>query len=1219
MEKKRQFFQKQHSILQRALSYMLVLAMVLTMGTFSQLGGVTAKAADEAVTETRLTVHFKNTENWDGVHLYSWETAGLEDYNKWNEKKAIDADTENEGWYSLTALVTTGDANIIFSYGEEQTTDIKLELKEANEEYWISCPPEKAGNKLNADAEGAVSKAAPEGWKPSTIVVKLHYHRPDGNYENWDAWMWEDGKDGQACAFKEVDGEMVATFGLAEEAGKVGFIVRRKEGDNAWAEKDIEDNRFVEIADVFSGVVHVYAESGQADFKVNKSGAVQATRVQSVVYDGDHTISVKMTGAIDADDLATVFTVSGKSGEIAIDKVTAGENHVYSILLSESLIRYKSYTLNFGGKEISIQMPIYYSNDDFEKDYTYTGDDLGATYTKIATQFRVWAPEADAVAVNLYKSGTAGTDDKIESLPMTADKNGTWVALKSGDLNGTYYTYTVTRDGKETEACDPYARTTGVNGKRAMVIDLDATDPEGWAADANPYKGNGITDAVIYEGHIRDLTVDEDSGVKNKGKYLGLTEAASTAVQHMKELGITHLHLLPVYDFGSVDETKEDTQYNWGYDPVNYNVPEGSYSTNAADGAVRVKEFKQMVQSLHNNGISVVMDVVYNHVQDAGTFCVNQIVPGYFSRISDDGTYSNGSGCGNDTASERSMVRKYIVDSVCYWADEYHINGFRFDLVGLLDTQTINEIVTEVHKTHPDVIFYGEGWTMTTSVTKPDVTMATQENSELTPGFSYFNDAIRDDLKGSVFDKGTGYVSGTQDKEEAIEKDFLGASKWCKNPSQSVNYASCHDNNTLYDRIKLSRPDASEEDLVRMNTLSAAIYMLAEGTPFMQAGEDFLRSKVNSDGTFNENSYNSGDGVNAIRWGNLENSKYADVFNYYKGLIAFRKAHGALRLSSAADVAKTVTAVDGLAANVVAFDIKGGINGETAEEMFVIFNANPKAANVTLPAGNWDVYVNDQLAGTTVLGTISGTAAVAPISAMVLVRKPAEAEPEPSVPAEPEIGTKPVETVVDDIESSAQSSTASGKKETVTVDMKKADGTYETEVPKEVLTAAKGSNVDVVFDMGGYQWTINGKDIKDAKDVNLEVKMNTNAVPKNIVSKLAGKNDTVQLSLSHDGEFGFKAALKIALDKKYAGKFGNLYYYNKGKLEPVQAGKIDKNGNVTFTFEHASDYVIVIDEKNQINTAPPTSDHSPIIPFAVLLIAAIGMVVFAAVRRRKTR
>ena len=649
----------------------------------------------------------------------------------------------------------------------------------------------------------------------------------------------------------------------------------------------------------------------------------------------------------------------------------------------------------------------YYSSAEFENQFTYEGDDLGATWSKEATTFRLWAPTATAVTVNLYESGTEGTDDLIESIEMTADVKGTWVATKEGDLSGTYYTYTVTVDSVQTEACDPYARTTGVNGKRAMVIDLDSTDPEGWENDKDPHGGNSIVDAVIYELHVRDLSVDESSGITNKGKFLGLIESGTknangipTGLDHMVNLGITHLHILPSYDYGSVDESKLDTpQFNWGYDPVNYNVPEGSYATDPFNGEVRVKEFKQMVKGLHDSGISVIMDVVYNHVYNAEEFCFNKIVPQYFSRTTADGLYSNGSACGNDTASERAMVRKYIIDSVKYWADEYHIDGFRFDLAGLIDTDTINACIEEVHKTHPNVIFYGEGWSMNTLVTKPDVTMATQKNSTLTPSFAFFSDSIRDALRGSNSNTSKpGFINGAGGFTGDIKAGFMGAPGWCKSPTQTINYASCHDGYTLFDRITLATPDASVADRIKMNNLAAAVVLTSQGTPFIHAGEEMLRSKPLEDGSgFEHNSYKSADAVNNLKWNDLNNAEYQQVFEYYKGLISFRKAHPALRMTDAQLVKDSIKPIGGLEFNVCAYQIQP-INGEESEGLVVIFNPRAAATTVELPEGEWTIYVQGDKAGTEALGTASGTVTVDAISTCVLVKEKA-AEPETTVPA----------------------------------------------------------------------------------------------------------------------------------------------------------------------------------------------------------------------------
>ncbi len=830
------------------------------------------------------------------------------------------------------------------------------------------------------------------------LTLKLHYHRADGNYDGWDVWLWEEGGDGNAYAFEEEDGEMVATKVIAPGVSSVGFIVRTAD----WT-KDINEDQFIDISEMVSGTVHIYVESGKKGYtKEYGEDAVTGTKLLKARYEEEtQMITVQMTGKIDG-DFKKAFSILGTDGEAAITEVTEEAQFTYLISVERPLDLTKNYNILFDGNEYKIIMPNIYSTESFEEEYTYTGTDLGATWSSDKTSFRVWAPTAEAVKVNLYASGTEGTNDLLEEIPMQADVNGTWIAEKEGDANGIYYTYTVTINGEETEACDPYARTTGVNGKRAMIIDLASTNPQGWESDANPHAGENITDAVIYELHVRDLSSDESAGIRNVGKFLGVIETGTTTesgiptgLDHIKDLGITHLHLLPSYDYGSVDETKlDDAKFNWGYDPVNYNVPEGSYSTDPYHGEVRVKEMKQMVQGLHENGISVVMDVVYNHVYNASEFCFNKIVPGYFSRIDEEGKYSNGSGCGNDTASERAMVHKYIVDSVKYWAEEYHIDGFRFDLVGLIDTETINEIVAEVHKDYPDVIFYGEGWTMDTSVTKDGYLMATQLNSEETPDFAYFNDTLRDGLKGNVFENSqTGYVSGAEGLEETITRCFLGAADWCPSPSQTVNYASCHDNLTLMDRLSRSALNATREERICMNNLSAAIYMTAQGIPFMQAGEEMLRTKLKGSGEFDENSYASPDSVNSLKWDILNEEEYQNTYNYYKGLIAFRSAHPALRMMTAEDVAANITPVEGLEANVTAFDIKGGANGDSADGMFVIFNPNQTQTQVTLPEGVWDVYINGEKAGTKVLETITeGTATVAPISAMVLIKGEADAK-----------------------------------------------------------------------------------------------------------------------------------------------------------------------------------------------------------------------------------
>ena len=732
----------------------------------------------------------------------------------------------------------------------------------------------------------------------------------------------------------------------------------------------------------------------------------EAPKLRDNAYKEGVGLRVAMTGTLD--DPMSAFTISGPDGELTITGVTDDGGNIYTITTAEEWDIYQSYTFTYNGETFFVRMPIIYSTSAFEAAFTYDGDDLGAVWSAEKTTFRVWAPTASSVKLNLYSGGTAGVNDLIEQIEMTSDINGTWLTAVEGDLNGVYYTYSVEVEGIVNEACDPYARTTGVNGQRAMVIDLDSTDPEGWDEDTDPHYGASITDAIIYELHVRDLSSDASSGIENTGKFLGLTETGTTnsagvptGLDHIKSLGVTHVHLLPSYDYASVDETNPEASFNWGYDPVNYNVPEGSYSTDPYNGAVRVTEFKQMVKALHDNGISVIMDVVYNHVYDAESFCFNNIVPGYFSRISQAGIYSNGSVCGNDTASERSMVKKFIVDSVCYWADEYHIDGFRFDLAGLIDTETINACIEEVHKTHPNVLFYGEGWTMSTDVTKDGYTMTTQANSTQVPSFSFFSDSIRDAIRGANSNASKpGYAAGAGGFTSNIKDGFLGSATWCKSPSQTVNYASCHDGYTLWDRLTLSTPDASVTDRIRMNNLAAAIIMTSQGTPFFQAGEEMLRSKPLLEGGYSHNSYNLPDSVNSIKWDDLNNEAYQDVVDYYTGLIAFRKAPPALRMTTAEEVAAHISVLKDLDFNVSGFHISAGANGE-ANALVVIFNPRSEATTVTLPEGQWTICINGEDAGTESLGTAEGTVEVASISACVLVQEAETAPEETAEAAEP--------------------------------------------------------------------------------------------------------------------------------------------------------------------------------------------------------------------------
>lgn len=632
----------------------------------------------------------------------------------------------------------------------------------------------------------------------------------------------------------------------------------------------------------------------------------------------------------------------------------------------------------------------------------YTGNDLGAVYSPKMTRFKVWAPEAESVKLNLYKQGEG--DNLIEQHIMKKSANGTYVFEKQGDCNGIYYTYTVVNHGEEQEAVDPYTKAAGVNGQRGMVINLAKTNPQGFEMDGyrNP---EHITDAIIYEGSVRDFTMDESSGVFHNGKFLGLTEAnttnhfgEATALDYISGLGVTHVQILPAFDFETVDEKNQKAQYNWGYDPDNYNVPEGSYAVSPYDGAVRIQEMKQMVLALHSRGIGVIMDVVFNHTYRRDDSNLQKIVPGYYYR-SDETGYTNGSGCGNEVASDRPMVQKLIVDSLIYWAKEYHIDGFRFDLMGVLDIDTMNVIAERLKEIRPDIYLYGEGWNGGPS-SLAEEKRAFKASAKKMPGIGMFNDDIRDTIKGSVFyDDHLGFVNGGTHLENAlrygitgavahpqVDYDAYGSKPWAKEPGQSINYVSCHDNYTLWDKLSVSCPEASEEKKKAMNRLCAAIVFTSQGVPFIQAGEEFLRSKpLPEKKGFAGNSYNMPDAVNSIKWDNIH--EYPDMIAYYKGLMALRKAHPVFRMQSEAEMTQNLCFLSDTPENVVAYLLKGKGADDTPENILVIFNGNDEEILYNLPEGKWKILVDDKTAGADGKKNISEKADVEPLSALVLEKE----------------------------------------------------------------------------------------------------------------------------------------------------------------------------------------------------------------------------------------
>ena len=655
-------------------------------------------------------------------------------------------------------------------------------------------------------------------------------------------------------------------------------------------------------------------------------------------------------------------------------------------------------------------------NSEFDKKYGYNGE-LGAIYYKEKTKFILWAPTADEVKVVLY--GNDGYDyscDAKKVYSMNKGIKGTWNLELEGNFNGEYYNYLVNIEGKVNEVVDPYAKAVGVNGNRGMVIDLETTNPDGWDKDKKP-KLESATDAIIYEAHIRDLSIDNTSGIENeyKGKFKALTIEDScipntkikTVVNHIKDMGFTHIHLLPSFDYGSVDETKlDEPQFNWGYDPKNYNVPEGSYSTNPYLGHVRIREFKEMVKSLHEAGIRVVMDVVYNHTYDLDS-CLNKAVPGYYYRQDEEGNYSDASACGNETASDRYMFRKYMIDSIIYWAKEYHIDGFRFDLMGIHDIETMKLIREELNKIDPTIIVYGEGWIGGPSPLKEE-NAALKKNTYKFDNLQVaaFSDDCRDGVKGHVFyEEQAGFVNGKDGLEETIKFSVVastphkGVNKtnvlyseefWANEPYQTITYASAHDNYTLWDKLQIVSPEASEEELVKMNKLIAGIILTSQGISFIHAGEEIARTKVDENGKLIENSFNSSDKVNKIYWDRKE--KYKDLCEYYKGLIKLRKEYKAFRMNTNEEIQQNINFLengkDFKADNLVAYIINSKNIDSKVSKIAVIMNASMQEEKVDIKDSNWGVVVNSEIAGTNIIEEISTNIVSVPAkSIMVLIKQ----------------------------------------------------------------------------------------------------------------------------------------------------------------------------------------------------------------------------------------
>lgn len=822
----------------------------------------------------------------------------------------------------------------------------------------------------------------------TTIIV--HYHRFDNNYSGWNLWIWPMkpvAMEGKAYQFTEKDDfGVVAKIVLDMDLEQVGIIVRL----NEWQMKDVAKDRFIDIKD---GKAEVWILQGVEEIYTEKPDT--SPRVFFAAAKSKNVIEAYLTNSIDTKTFNDVkVTVDGQGKDVLkIEKAEPTDlsetNYIRIILkdeLKEDDLR-KNVELHIKGFNPATVYML-----DILDEYYYDGQ-LGYIYTPEYTIFRTWSPVSKNASVLLYKNGEDKTPYEI--IKMEYKGKGVWEAKVSGNLDGVFYKYRFESYGKTRETIDYFSKAVYKNSSKSAVVDLSKTNPQNWNKDVRPHM-EALEDAIIYEIHIADMTGLDNSGVKNKATYIGLTEedtrgpgGVSTGLSHLVELGVTHVHILPMFDFYTGDEADKDFEksYNWGYDPVLFTVPEGRYSTNPFDPYTRIIEVKKMVQKLHEKGIRVILDMVFPHTFGIGELSpFDQTVPYYFYRLDKTGAYLNESGVGNVIASERPMMRKYIIDTLLYWINEYHVDGFRFDQMGLIDKTTMLSLEKEIHKVDPTIILYGEpwgGWGAPIRFGKSDV-----------PGthIAAFNDEFRDALRGSVFDpKVKGFLLASIGKETKVKKGVVGSIEYdnriksfASDPEETINYVACHDNHTLWDKNYLAakadeKNNWTEELLRNAQKLAGAIILTSQGIPFIHAGQDFARTKQ-----FNENSYNAPISINGLDY--QRKYEYLDVFEYYKGLIKLRKEHPAFRLTTAQEIKEHLKLFNSKIRRVVSFMITGNARNDSWKDILVIYNGNLNKVEYELPEGEWNVVVNGEIAGTEVIEKVSGKIILDKISAYVLYK-----------------------------------------------------------------------------------------------------------------------------------------------------------------------------------------------------------------------------------------
>ena len=815
----------------------------------------------------------------------------------------------------------------------------------------------------------------------------IHYHRLDHQYLDWDLWVWPSSTQSQLGG--GYDSQYQDEFGVVfqvsvpAELEQIGFLIRR--GSTHWLQKEGEQDRYIQLLTPFTEI-WVAEKQSQLFYTLAEARTAVFPFVTKAYLDTPTLVLLRLFEPYVPNLLNESFWVKDLiTSHKWLAKPVPLPSPTNSMILMQLLLPEEidvTHPCVITGA-VSIDTTVIPRRALDDDAYFYAYDDLGCVCQPTSSHFRVWAPTASQVTLLIYNSEAAAP---IQETPMKNDQNGTWVATLLGNWHGFYYLYQLEIHQITTLAVDPYAKALAADRSRAMIVDLARTNPPAWDTDRKILLERA-TDAIIYETHLRDFSAHSSSGAIHPGKYLQFndhhqrsTDGLVSGLEHLLELGITHVQLLPIAEFGRFEEKNPD-EYNWGYDPRFYLVPEGRYASNRS-GIERIYEFKQMIYSLHQHGLGVILDVVFNHSFHTTSSSFHKIVPEYYFRTDEEGHYTNGAGVGNELATERPMVQKFVKDALIYWLTEFHVDGFRFDLMALIGKSSMMEIVNSLRQLRPDVLLYGEPWAAGPSGIFGDDLLLKGDQQHT--GLAVFNDQLRDALVGSVFDRNnTGYVTGQLATVHDVKKGVVGSiayqgvwNDFAASPSETVNYASCHDNWTLWDRIHISDPWETEHVKITMDLLAQAIIFTSQGIPFMQSGEEFLRTKHGKD-----NTYLAGDDINALDW--HRKLEYFHVFSYYKGLIRLRKSHPAFRMSDAAQVNEHLEFVH-TSPPLLAWILKDHANGDDWKHILVIVNPLRTVTSMWLPDGTWTIVVNKDQAGVIPLGFADQQTEILPLSCQIL-------------------------------------------------------------------------------------------------------------------------------------------------------------------------------------------------------------------------------------------